>query len=109
MADDSMESVLERAVRLQQDMLEKHDARMARLNRNYDKLVEIAADVAETNDRLEDQMRIRLGRTQRDIARLLERQEERITQNEVRITQNEEEMLRQLIEMQRRRNGGQTP
>jgi chromosome segregation ATPase len=107
MADDSMESVLERAVRLQQDMLEKHDARMARLDRNYDKLVEIAADVAETNDRLEDQMH-RLGRTQRDIARLLERQEERITQNEVRITQNEE-MLRQLIEMQRRRNGGQTP
>jgi len=100
MADDSMESVLGRAVRLQQDMLEKHDARMARLDRNYDKLVEVAADVAETNDRLEDQMH-RLGRTQRDIARLLEGQAERITQNE--------EMLRQLIEMQRRRNGGQTP
>ena len=100
MADDSMESMLERAVRLQQDMLEKHDARLARLDRNYDKLVEVAADVAETNDRLEDQMH-RLGRTQRDIARLLEGQAERITQNE--------EMLRQLIEMQRRRHGGQTP
>jgi hypothetical protein len=38
---------------------------------------------------------------QRDIARLLERHEERITQHE--------EILRQRIEMPRRRDGAQTP
>jgi hypothetical protein len=71
-----------------------------------ERLERIAAQVKATRQRVE--ARYPRSRTQRDIARLLARQDERIAQNEVRITQNEA-MLRQLIEMQRRRNGGQTP
>ena len=67
----------------------------------------IAADVAATNDRLEDQLHS-LVRTQRTVTRLLERQEERLTQNEARL-QASEAMLQILIDMQRHRNGGQTP
>jgi hypothetical protein len=34
-----------------------HDERLARMDRQFDRLLEIAADVAATNDRLEDQLR----------------------------------------------------
>jgi hypothetical protein len=71
-----------------------------------ERLERLAAQVKAARQRVE--ARYPMSRTTRDIARLLERQEERIAQNAVRITQNEE-ILRQRIEMQRRRHGGQTP
>jgi hypothetical protein len=39
------------------EMLARHDAHMARLDQGFDRLVQVAIDVAATNDRLEEQLR----------------------------------------------------
>ena len=76
----SDESLFERSLLPPQDVLAAHQARLARLDtlaaqhaehlarldRNYEKLLAIAADVAATNDKLEDQSR-RTGQREGDI------------------------------------------
>jgi uncharacterized coiled-coil protein SlyX len=82
--DDAVDrlSTLERAQRLHQEMSEQHEARLHRLDRNYDrmernyaKLLDIAAEIAQTNDRMENQL-LRHIRDTRDTVR---RHDERLT------------------------------
>lgn len=68
-------TTLERAQRLHQDILEQTQARFDRMDRNYAKLLDIAAEIAQTNDRIEDQL-LRHIRDTRDTVR---RHDERLT------------------------------
>lgn len=68
-------TTLERAQRLHQDILEQTQARFDRMDRNYAKLLDIAAEIAQTNDRIEDQL-LRHIRDTRDTIR---RHDERLT------------------------------
>lgn len=107
MPDDTFQQFAERVLR-------EHDDRMARSERQYEKLTEIALDIAQTQDRIETQTH-RLTRVEAELRTLLAETSVRIALNETRITQNEtrlansEAMLQILIDMQRHRNGGQTP
>ena len=110
MPDETFQAFAERVLRehdarmARYDQLhEEHATRMARLDRQYDKLLQVAADVAATNDRLEIQMQTQT-RMQRDLQRLIEETREMIVRSDIRITQNEA-MLRILIDIQRNRNG----
>ena len=75
--DDALDrlTTLERAERLHQEISEQHEARLERLDRNYAKLLGIAADIASTNGRIEDQL-LRHIRETRDTVR---RHDERLT------------------------------
>lgn len=75
MADLDRLTTLERAQRLHQDILEQTQARFDRMDRNYAKLLDIAAEIAQTNDRIEDQL-LRHIRDTRDTIR---RHDERLT------------------------------
>jgi uncharacterized coiled-coil protein SlyX len=60
---------------LLQASLTAHESRLERLDRNYAKMLEIAADIAHTNDRIDDQL-LRHIRLTQDSAR---RHHERLT------------------------------
>lgn len=75
MAELDRLTTLERAQRLHQDILEQTQARLDRMDRNYAKLLDIAAEIAQTNDRIEDQL-LRHIRDTRDTIR---RHDERLT------------------------------
>ena len=83
-------STLERAQRLHQDATAAHAQRIMRLDDGYAKLIEIAADVAESNHRLEDTLlRLNAQHTAR-MGRLEDLLETRRTQHTERMAELEQ-------------------
>jgi predicted RNase H-like nuclease (RuvC/YqgF family) len=74
---------LDRLIMQHDDRIAQHDAHLARLDRNYDKLLQIAADLAATNDRIEEQAQ----RTAVQHAARLEDQSERQRQHDEQMAQ----------------------
>jgi glycosyltransferase involved in cell wall biosynthesis len=109
----------ERAQRLHQDATATHAQRLRSLDAGYAKLIEIAADVAASNHRLEDTfLRLTAQHTER-MARLEQMRQDMQIQHEARMDQHDarmdqhtermahlESILDAIKELLRRRNGG---
>jgi len=108
--DEPFATWAERILRDQQQRLDHYDAlhtehvtRMARLDRQYEKLTEIARDLAQTQDRMEAMSRSQ-QRAQALLHSLLEDMHQRMTQHDA-LAAKVQLTLDAVLEMLRHRNG----